>query len=71
MLITVAIGEVKRIVGDMRAIEGIVPAIPVMGLYDIIALVEAPDMGALNGIVVEKVHGVKEILSTCTAVHAP
>jgi DNA-binding Lrp family transcriptional regulator len=72
VLINVRTGEVREVVRQLRRIEGVLEATMTFGPYDAVAVVEAPDVGALGRILysgIQPVPGVTQTL-TCLAVEA-
>ncbi len=68
ILITANIGQVKRVARELKKIKGVKSVHVVTGNYDIIAFVEAPDLHALSSTVVDRIHRVKGVVDTNTAV---
>ncbi|MEM1689850.1 MAG: Lrp/AsnC ligand binding domain-containing protein [Candidatus Hadarchaeales archaeon] len=68
ILITAAIGKVKKVAKALTKIEGVKSVHVVTGPYDIIAFVEAKDMNTLSSVIIEKIHKIAGIVDTNTAV---
>jgi DNA-binding Lrp family transcriptional regulator len=68
VLITVAIGKVKKVVEDLKKLKSVKSVHVVTGAYDIIAFVEAEDLSALTGVVVKEIHKIKGVVDTNTAI---
>ena len=69
ILIETQVGSVKTVVGELRALEGVVSCDIITGPFDVITLIEAADMGAVADLVtgmVQRVHGVARTI-TCVA----
>ncbi len=56
VLIEATVGKTKEVAAALGGLEGIYSAEAVTGPYDIIVIVEAPDLGSIGDIVTEKVH---------------
>ena len=61
-------GRAKDVAKAISGIEGVKSAHAVTGRFDVIALIEAPDMAALGDLVLSKIHGVEGVSSSETAV---
>lgn len=68
ILITVAIGKVKKVMEDLKKIKNIKSVHVVTGPYDVIAFVEAEDLAHLTDVVVKNVHKIKGVVDTTTAI---
>ncbi len=68
VLITVAIGRVKKVADELRKLKSVKSVHVVTGPYDIIAFVEAEDLPALSDVVVKDIHKVKGVVDTNTAI---
>ncbi|PKB73028.1 MAG: hypothetical protein BZY75_03975 [SAR202 cluster bacterium Io17-Chloro-G7] len=70
ILIEAKVGGVQQVVWSLRALAGVTSADMITGSYDVIALVEAADMGAMVEIVTGQVQGINGVLRTITCVAA-
>ena len=70
ILIETQVGRSKQVSRDLRAFEGVISADVVTGTFDIIALIEAPDMSAMADLVTGQVQGIRGVLRTITCVAA-
>lgn len=70
ILIETQVGKVKDVVGDLRALEGVVSCDIITGPFDVIAQIEASDMGAMADLVTGRVQGVQGVIRTITCVAA-
>lgn len=68
ILITTAIGKVARVAKDLRKLNDVKSVHVVTGSYDIITLVEAKDLSTLTSTVVTKIHKIKGVVDTNTAI---
>jgi DNA-binding Lrp family transcriptional regulator len=68
ILITTAIGKVARVANDLRRLKGVKSVHVVTGPYDIITLVEARDLSTLTNTIVTKIHKIKGVVDTNTAI---
>lgn len=69
ILIETQVGSVKKVVEELRSLEGVTYCDIITGPFDVIALIEAADMGAVADLVtgmVQRVHGVVRTI-TCVA----
>ena len=69
ILIETQVGSVKEVVGELRALDGVVTCDIITGPFDVITLIEADDMGAVADLVtgmVQRIHGVVRTI-TCVA----
>jgi len=70
VLIKVRSGEVKTVVSELRKIENVVDATMTFGPYDVVAVIESPDISSLGTLVassIQPISGVEQTL-TCIAV---
>ncbi|MEM2282807.1 MAG: Lrp/AsnC ligand binding domain-containing protein [Candidatus Hadarchaeales archaeon] len=68
VLITVAIGKVKKVADDLKKLPAVKSVHVVTGPYDIVAFVEADDLPTLTGAVVKGIHKVKGVVDTNTCI---
>lgn len=66
ILIDVTGDRVPSCLAALRALAGVVRANPVAGPYDIIALVEGPDVQAIGELVVAKIRPLEGVHETVT-----
>ena len=69
-MVETQVGKVQQVARSLRALDGMVSAEVVTGNFDIIALVEAPDMASMADLVTGRVQGVRGVLRTITCVTA-
>jgi len=70
VLIKIRAGEIKDVVRQLRGSEQIAEANLTFGPYDAVVVVEAPDIGAIAGLItasIQPIPGVEQTL-TCLAV---
>ena len=70
ILIETQVGRTKQVAQELRAFQGVVSADVITGRFDIIALIEAPDMSAMADLVTGQVQGIRGVLRTITCVAA-
>ena len=70
VLITAAIGKVRQVSKDLKGIQGIKSVHVVTGPYDVIVFVEAKDLATITDTVLDKIHKVKGVVDTNTAIVA-
>jgi len=66
VLIEVAVGKTKDVVTALQKVEGVKSVEAVTGPYDVIAVVEKPDVNAVGDLVTKNVHSVGGIARTVT-----
>ena len=66
ILIETAVGKTTDVVTSLRAIPGVSSVDVVTGPYDIIAVLEAQDLGAVGDLVTGSVHTIGGIVRTVT-----
>ncbi len=64
ILIETAVGKTKEVVAALQKLEGVASADPVTGPYDIVAIVEGPDLNAVGDMVTSKMHTIPGITRT-------
>jgi DNA-binding Lrp family transcriptional regulator len=72
-LINVRPGGVRELVRDLHRVEGVIEANMTFGPYDVVAVLQAPDINQLGNIIaadIQSIPGVLETL-TCLAVEEP
>ncbi len=60
--------QTANIVRALQKVKGVKSAHAVTGPYDVIACVEAPDVGAIGAIVLSKIRSLKGVTRTVTCV---
>ena len=70
ILIETQVGRAKQVALALRTLEGVMSAEVITGTFDIIALIEAPDMSAMADLVTGRVQGIRGVLRTITCVSA-
>jgi len=68
VLINAETGSEKNVVEKVRTLKNVREAHFVFGVYDVIAVVEAPDIDELRNTIHNQMRQVKGIRSTCTMV---
>lgn len=66
VLIETAVGKTKDVVAALNNVSGISSVDVVTGPYDIIAIVEAPDLSSVGDTVTGSVHTIGGIIRTVT-----
>ena len=66
VLIETAVGKSRDVVKALKSTSGVVSVDLVTGPYDIIALVEAADLGSIGDMVTQQVHTIGGIQRTVT-----
>jgi DNA-binding Lrp family transcriptional regulator len=61
-------GAARDVVREVKKLQGIKLANSTTGPYDVIALVEAPDINVLGDVIVSKIQGLPGVLRTQTNV---
>ena len=70
ILIEAKVGVVQQVVESLRALNGVASADVITGTYDVIVLVDAPDMSAMADLVTGRIQAVPGVLRTITCVAA-
>lgn len=70
ILIETQVGRVRDVITELRTYDDVKTADAITGPYDIIALIESEDMGAVADLVTGKVQGIRGVLRTITCVTA-
>ena len=66
VLIETAVGKTHDVVGFLQAVPGVVSVDVVTGPYDIITVIEAPDLSSVGETVTGHVHTIGGIVRTVT-----
>lgn len=66
VLITTTAGRALAVVDHLDDQSGVIQCDAITGEYDVIALVEAPDIAAIGRLIVEQVQGASGVLKTVT-----
>ena len=70
ILIETQVGKARQVAKALHSLEGVSSADVVTGNFDIIAVVEAPNMAAMAELVTGQVQGIRGVLRTITCVAA-
>ena len=70
VLITAAIGKVRQVSKDLKRVQGVKSVHVVTGPYDVIVFVEAKDLATITDTVLDRIHKVKGVVDTNTAIVA-
>jgi len=70
ILIETQVGMSRQIAVALRTFDRVQYADVITGAFDVIALIEAPDMAAIADLVTGQVQGLKGVLRTITCVAA-
>ncbi len=66
VLIETAVGKNKEVVAALNRLEGMKSVDVVTGPYDVIAVIEGADLGAIGDLVTSKIHPIAGISRTVT-----
>jgi DNA-binding Lrp family transcriptional regulator len=66
VLIETAVGKTKEVASALRATHAMQSVDVVTGPYDIIAIIEAPDLNAVGDLVTTNVHSIGGVMRTVT-----
>ena len=66
ILIETAVGKSRDVAAELGALPGVQTVNTVTGPYDIITIVEAPDLNAVGDLVTSKIHTIGGIARTVT-----
>jgi DNA-binding Lrp family transcriptional regulator len=71
VLVTTSVGQAKRVLNELKKLDGVKSVDAVMGPYDIIAEVEGDSVDSLGKLITEHLHkvdGIERTL-TCQKIH--
>ena len=68
VLIEVGVGKTKEVVQSLQKVAGVKAVHAITGPYDIIAMVEQPDVDSIGNLVTQKFHVIPGISKTITCV---
>jgi len=71
VLVEIAVGKSREVVDALRKLESITSVDAVTGPYDVIAVIEAPDLNAIGDLITKQVHTVQGVLRTVTCLATP
>ncbi len=66
ILIETAVGKSRNVISTLRGLDGIISVDVVTGPYDIIAVLEAPDLNSIGSLVTSHIHTISGIQRTVT-----
>ena len=66
VLVEVAVGRIKDVADTLKGIEGIQSADMITGPYDVVAVIDAPDMATMGRLVDREVHVLDGVVRTVT-----
>jgi DNA-binding Lrp family transcriptional regulator len=70
ILIETQVGRARQVAEALGSFDGVLSADVVTGTFDVVALIEAPDMTAIADLVTGRVQGIRGVLRTITCVAA-
>jgi DNA-binding Lrp family transcriptional regulator len=68
VLITCTAGKALEVVNALKGQDGLIQADAITGEYDVIALVEAPDVPGIGRLIVEKIQSADGVFKTVTCI---
>ncbi|MDE2765867.1 MAG: Lrp/AsnC ligand binding domain-containing protein [Chloroflexota bacterium] len=71
LLIETQVGKTKDVVSGLAGIDGVASVDMVTGPYDVIAILEAPDLSSVGDIVTSSVHAIGGVGRTVTCLAVP
>lgn len=66
ILIETSVGKTQGVVAELRQVSEMQSVDAVTGPYDVIAVVEAPDLNTVGNLVASRIHTISGILRTVT-----
>jgi DNA-binding Lrp family transcriptional regulator len=66
VLIEVVVGKTKEVVTALQKVDGVTSVEAVTGPYDVVAVIEKPEVNAIGDVVTKNVHSVSGIARTVT-----
>ena len=70
ILIETGVGTSRDVANSLRSLPGVETVDGVTGPYDIIAVVQAPDLSAVGDLVTSQIHAINGIVRTVTCLVA-
>ncbi len=68
VLIETAVGQTKEVANTIRKVEAIRSADVVTGPFDVIAVIEAPDINTIGQVLEREIHAIAGVVRTVTCV---
>ena len=68
ILIETAVGKTREVADSLKVVGGMQSVDVVTGPFDVIAVIDAPDINTMGGIVTEKIHTIGGVVRTVTCV---
>ena len=68
ILIETAVGSTREVANSLKGVSGIQSAEVVTGPYDVIAVIEAPDIRTVGALVEDRIHTLSGVRRTVTCV---
>ena len=68
ILIETAVGKTREVADSLRGVGGMQSVDVVTGPYDVIAVIDAPDINTMGSLVTEKIHTIGGVVRTVTCV---
>jgi DNA-binding Lrp family transcriptional regulator len=68
ILIETAVGKTREVSNSLSVLRGIQSVDVVTGPYDVIAVIDAPDINTMGSLVTEKIHTIGGVVRTVTCV---
>ena len=68
ILIETAVGKTREVANTLGELGGMQSVDVVTGPYDIIAIIDAPDINTMGGLVTENIHTISGVVRTVTCV---
>lgn len=68
ILIETAVGKTREVANTLAVLRGIQSVDVVTGPYDVIAVIDAPDINTMGSLVTEKIHTIGGVVRTVTCV---
>ena len=66
ILIETAVGKTREVAGHLKAVGEMQSVDVVTGPYDVIAVIDAPDINTMGTLVTEKIHTIAGVVRTVT-----
>ena len=66
ILVETKVGKMRDVASELTGVHGVKSVDQVTGPYDIIAVVDAPDLSAVGDLVTERIHNIDGIIRTVT-----
>ncbi len=68
ILIEISVGHTRDVANSLRNVGGIDSVDNITGPYDVIAVIEAPDINSISNLITDEIHTLSGVVRTVTCV---